>query len=129
MIEPIHFILLINVSRYQRSERGIRMENYWKRSLYYFRFGPFFFLKYLKGYRFYIIWEKKLFRIDGYLDNHRHCMCTDVETRWRRFAIEHANDSKDSTKWIVLANQKLVFYKKSNEKQLLQKTIEKGWKF
>ncbi|EAD4736094.1 TPA_asm: hypothetical protein GZK45_15155 [Listeria innocua] len=105
------------------------MENYWKRSLYYFRFGPVFFWKYLKGYRFYIIWEKKLLRIDGYLDKHRHCICTDVETRWRRLAIEHTNDSKDSTKWIVLANQKLVFYKKSNEKQLLQQTIEKGWEF
>ncbi|HAA8063543.1 TPA_asm: hypothetical protein GG761_14895 [Listeria monocytogenes] len=61
------------MSRYQRSEKGIRMKNYWKRSLYYFRFGPVFFLKYLKGYRFYI--------------------------------------------------------KKSNEKHLLQQTIEKGWEF
>ncbi|EHT9924338.1 hypothetical protein KYX44_002758 [Listeria monocytogenes] len=105
------------------------MENYWKRSLYYWNFGPRFFWKYLKGYRFYLIWEKKLYRIDGYFNRYHDCMCTNIETGWKEIAYKSPKKNASVINPFVINNQALVFRKKEEEKQLLQQTMEKGWQF
>ncbi|MCG3315189.1 hypothetical protein JI528_14595 [Listeria monocytogenes] len=119
---------MINVSRYLQKRR-IDMKKYWKRSLYYWELGPRFFLKYLQGYRLYLIWEKKLYRIDGYFKDFQQCMCTNIETSWRQIAYVTSKPNVQHEKFIVIDKQEFVFRKKEEEKQLLHQTMEKGWQF